>query len=121
MKRWIVAASLAALMMPVPAAAMTVDQFLARVNALKAKGLLAMFSSDIRVLKAEVDDANAAWQADKNARRAAGKPPLNCAPPGASLSRDEFLAALAELSPAQRAMSMREGFAYVAIAKFPCR
>lgn len=121
MKRWIVAAAFAALMAPASAQAMSVDQFLEKVAALKAKGMLAIFSSDIGVLKAEITGANAAWQADKNARKAAGLPPRNCAPPGAKLSQEEFLAALKALPPAQRAMSMKEGFALVAINKFPCR
>ncbi len=117
---WVVAA-VAAAMMPLAAQAMTVDQFLARANALKAKGVMAMLSSDIGVLKAEIADATTAWKADKAARKAAGQPPLACAPEGTKMTSDELLKWFAALPPAQRAASVKEGFARVIIAHYPCR
>lgn len=116
---WIVTA-VAAAMMPLSAQAMTVDQFLARANALKAKGVMAMLSSDIGVLKAEIADATTAWKADKAARKAAGQPPLACAPEGTKMTSDELLKWFAALPPAQRAASVKEGFARVIVAHYPC-
>ncbi len=121
MRRWWVALAVAAMVVPGTAQAMTVDQFLARANALKAKGMMAMLSPDVGVLKSEMAEALQAWQAQKAARKAAGKPPLACAPEGTTMSRDEMLAALAALPPAQRAGSVRDGVARMFIARYPCR
>jgi hypothetical protein len=122
MRRWTkVAVAATAAMMPLAARAMTVDQLLARANALKAKGVMAMLSSDIGVLKGEVGDAVTAWKADKAARKAAGQPPLACAPEGSKMSSDELMKWFAALPPAQRAGSVKDGFAHVIIAHYPCR
>ncbi|MEG3144936.1 hypothetical protein U1839_09740 [Sphingomonas sp. RT2P30] len=117
----LVVAAVAAAMMPLAAQAMTVDQFLAKASALKAKGMMAMLSSDIGVLKAEIADATTAWKADKAARKAAGQPPLACAPEGTKMTSDELLKWFAALPPAQRAASVKDGFARVIIAHYPCR
>ncbi|MDH7975813.1 hypothetical protein QH494_26820 [Sphingomonas sp. AR_OL41] len=117
----LVVAAVAAAMMPLAAQAMTVDQFLAKASALKAKGMMAMLSSDIGVLKAEIADATTAWKADKAARKAAGQPPLACAPEGTKMTSDELLKWFAALPTAQRAASVKDGFARVIIAHYPCR
>jgi spore germination cell wall hydrolase CwlJ-like protein len=108
-------------MIPLAAQAMTVDQFLAKANALKAKGMMAMLSSDIGVLKAEIAEATSAWKADKAARKAAGKAPLACAPEGTKMTSDDLLKWFAALPPAQRAASVKDGFARVVIAHYPCQ
>ncbi len=113
--------AVAAAILPLSAQAMTVDQFLAKANALKAKGMMALFSSDIGLLKAEMGDAIKAWKADKAARKAAGKPPLACAPEGTKMNSDDLMKWLAALPPDQRAGSLREGFAHVVINRYPCR
>ena len=56
MRRWLVSLAVAAIMMPVAAQAMSVDQFLAKANALKAQGMMALLSPDVGVLKAEMAD-----------------------------------------------------------------
>jgi hypothetical protein len=109
-----------ATMAPAAAQAMSVDQFLARAKALKAKGMMALLSPDIGVLKAEMADAVKALQAEKAARKAAGKPPRVCAPEAARLTQDEMLGGLAALPPAQRAGSLKDGVSQVMMRRFPC-
>jgi hypothetical protein len=121
MRRWLVSLATVALIVPAAAQAMTVDQFLAKADALKARGMMAMLSPDVGVLKSEMAEALQAWQARKAARKAAGKPPLACAPEGTTMSRDEMLGALAALPPAQRAGSVRDGVARMFMAGYPCR
>jgi uncharacterized membrane protein YwzB len=121
MRRVTVLVAVIMVVMPVAAQAMTVDQFLAKANALKAKGMMALLSPDIGVLKAEMADAVKALQAEKAARKAAGKPPRVCAPEGTKLTQDEMLGGLAALPPTQRAGNLKDGVSQVMRNRFPCR
>jgi hypothetical protein len=120
MRRWLVSLAAVVIIMPVAAQAMTVDQFLAKANALKAQGMMALLSPDIGVLKAEMADAVQALKAEKAARKAAGQPPRVCAPEGTRLSQNEMLGSLAALPPAQRAGSLKDGVSQVMRNRFPC-
>jgi len=121
MRRWWVSLAVVAMLAPVAAQAMTVDQFLAKANALKAKGMMALLSPDVGVLKAEMADAVKTLQAEKAARKAAGKPPLVCAPEGTRLTQNEMLGGLAALPSAQRSGSLKDGVSQVMRNRFPCR
>ena len=103
------------------AAAMDVNTFLAKVGALKAKGPLAMFSSDLGLLKREAATATAQISADKKARAAAHRPPLYCAAEKARMSSDEMIAGLSEIPAAERSMSLKDGFLRVIVKRNPCR
>ncbi|MFC3579794.1 hypothetical protein [Sphingomonas hylomeconis] len=126
MKRMIMLA--AALAVPAAATAqvrapMSVQTFLSKVEALKAKGMMAMFSPDVKLLKAEMATVAAQLQAEKKAREAAGKPPLACPPKSDGKNKmgsEEFLTALRTIPPAQRGMSMKDGLSRVIVAKYPC-
>lgn len=120
MRRWLVYLAVAAIMMPVAAQAMSVDQFLAKANALKAQGMMALLSPDVGVLKAEMADAVQALKAEKAARKAAGQPPRVCAPEGTKLTQNEMLGSLAALPAAQRAGSLKDGVSQVMRNRFPC-
>ena len=121
MRRWaMIGVALAAAIAPVAAQAMTVDQFLAKANGLKAQGIMALLSPDIGVLKSEMSNAVAALKAEKAARKAGGKPPRSCAPEGTRLSQDEMLSGLAALTPAQRTSSLKDGVGQVLVNRFPC-
>lgn len=122
MRRIAAAAAALAACIAVPASAMDVATFLAKADALKAKGPMALFSSDIGVLKGEAKKATDAYLANKAARAAAGKPPIVCAPPGArKMGSDEFLTSLRAIPPAQRSISLTEGMTRVLQRKYPCR
>jgi hypothetical protein len=106
--------------LPATASAMSVADFLAKADALKAKGMAAMFSSDVGLLKAEIAGASAAYRADL----AAGKPPRSCPPPkgSAKMSSDELIANFRTIPAPQRATtSVRTAFANYLTKRFPCR
>ena len=126
MKRMMTAAAAVALLLPGVAQAqrMTVQTFLNKVDALKKKGMMAMFSSDVSLIKSEVKIATTQLQAEKKAREAAGKPPLACPPQPDGKNKmgsQEFMAALQAIPPAQRGMSLKDGMTRVFITKYPCR
>jgi hypothetical protein len=113
--------SLAALLMlPATANAMSVADFLAKADALKARGFTAMFSSDLALLKAEIASASTSYRADVEA----GKPPRTCAPPKGTvkMDSDELIANFRTIPAAQRnATSVRAAFANYMAKRFPCR
>lgn len=124
-KTLILTAALAALTLPAPALAaaggMSVAAFLAKADALKAKGAMAMFSSDFKVLKAEGQAAGKAYRARLDRERAAGNP-SSCPPKGTKVDSDQLLAHLRSYPAAQRpSISMKTAFADMFIKKYPCR
>lgn len=122
MRRLLVAAG-GLMLVAMPAQAMSVAEFLAKVNALKAKGTMAMFSSDIGLLKREVEGASAAYRGDLAAAAAAGKKPSSCPPPKgqAKLSSNELIAAFEKIPAAQRGISVKSAFAAMMQQRFPCK
>ncbi|WP_088308115.1 hypothetical protein [Novosphingobium sp. B 225] len=69
---------------------MSVAAFLAKADALKAKGAMALFSPDIKVLQQEGQAAGMAYKAQLEAERAAGRP-SSCPPKGVKVSSDQVL------------------------------
>ncbi len=109
-----------ALGLATPAAAeMSVGTFVGKADALKAKGILAMASSDIGLLKAEVQSAGTAYRARLAADQAAKRPVHSCPPPKGSVTMqsDELIAHFRTL-PA--ATGVNDGFAALMKKKFPC-
>lgn len=88
----------AALLVVSPAAAapgdMSVSAFLAKADALKAKGILALGSSDIKLLQSEGKAAGAAYRKRIKADLAQKRPPHSCPPAKATVKSDEFIAHL---------------------------
>lgn len=111
------------MLVAVPAEAMSVAEFLAKVNALKAKGAMAMFSSDIGLLKQEMEGASAAYRADLATAVAAGKQPSSCPPPKGQvkMGSSELIAAFEKIPPAQRGISVKQAFAAMMQQRFPCK
>jgi hypothetical protein len=123
MKRWWLIAGAVALM-PASAQAMTVEEFLVKARALKAKGPLALFSSDLAPVKAEIKAVATAYRADLRADRAAGRAPHSCPPPegseAAKIKPAVFLAELEKIPPQQRSMSMKTAFYQIMKRRWPC-
>lgn len=119
---WLVAGAL--VLMPVSAQAMTVEQFLVKAYALKAKGPFALFSSDLPVVKAEIKSVATSYRADLRADKAAGRPPHSCPPPegseAAKIKPAAFLAELEKIPPSQRSMSMKTAFYLIMKRRWPC-
>jgi len=114
-------ATAAILLAAAPAsAAMTVGTFLARANALKAQGPLALVSPDFQVLRGEAQAATAQLKAERDARKAKGLKPIACPPPGQSIGITEMLDGLGRLSPAEQKLPLKDGYAKVIAKRFPC-
>jgi hypothetical protein len=100
---------------------MSVAAFLAKVDGLKAKGMMAMFSGDIKVLKAEGMAAGEAYKKRLAAERTQGRP-SSCPPKGSTVNSDQLIAHLNTYAPAVRpATSMKTAFADYFIKTYPCR
>ena len=116
---------LAALAVIVPVGAlhaMTVAAFLEKADALQARGMMAMFSSDIGLLKGEVTSAGAALRNEVAAARRAGRQPAFCAPEQVRMSSNELLAFFRAIPPAQRQrLEVRDAMRFYMVRRFPCR
>lgn len=121
MRRLLTIATLIAL--PASAQAMTVAEFLAKANALKAKGLFAMGSPDIKLLTGEMTAVAQAYRADIEGARKAGRTPHSCPPPKGQtkLGSKELLADFEAIPPAQRGMSVKTAFYALMRKRYPCR
>lgn len=115
--------ALVAALMPIAAQAMTVSEFLAKADALKAKGLLAIGSSDVALLRQEVMSASDAYRAGLAAQIAAGKKPSSCPPPKgtAKITSDEIVANFKSLPPAQQKANVKDAFAAFMTKRYPCK
>ena len=116
-----VALSLAA----VPAVAahaqkMPVSQFLAKAEALQKKGAMALFSSDIGLLKREIQNSAKQLRTEQVAAQKAGRKTSTCMPAKASMNSNELLAHFRSIPPQQRNMSVKAGLMGLMQKKFPC-
>ena len=102
-------------------AKMTVGSFVTKAGALRANPLAALASPDLPVLKSEAQAATRELKAERDARKAAGKPPLACPPQGQSIGILEMLDGLAALPPVDRKLPLKDGYAKVIAKRFPCR
>ena len=100
---------------------MNVGLFLAKADALRAKGAMAMLSDDIEVLKDEGKAAAEAYKARLIKERAAGRP-SSCPPQGTGLDSNELLGFLKSYPANVRPrVSMKQAMAEFFIKKYPCR
>jgi hypothetical protein len=118
-------ASLGFLALAAPALAvggdMTVSTFLAKADALKAKGLMALGSSDIGLLRSEGQAAGAAYKARLEAERKAGKP-SSCPPKGTKVQSDKLIAFLRTYpEPARPRTTMKAAIADYFVKTYPCQ
>ena len=115
-----------ALTLAVPAAAkdgdMPLPEFLEKASRLEARGPLALFSSDLKLLEKEVKGGAVQYRARLESDAAEGRRPDSCPPRGMEISSDEFLAHLRSIPAARRArMNVRDGFAHFIRTRHPCR
>lgn len=105
-----------------PASAMTVAEFMAKVSALKAKGPMALFSSDIGVLKREGMAAGQSIRDEQDAAAAAGRPAQTCVPKGSKIGQNELLDYFGKIPPAQQQrLTVKQGMVGLLRQKWPCR
>lgn len=99
---------------------MSVAAFLGKADSLKAKGPMAMFSSDIGVLKAEGKAAGEAYRARLQSERATGKP-SSCPPKDTRVNSDKLIAHLRTYpAPVRPKISMKQAMADFFIKTYPC-
>jgi len=117
----VIAALLAGGMAMPASAAMTVGTFLARANALRDQGPMALMSPDFPALKAEAKAATTQLKAERAARAAAGKPPIACVPEGESVGIMDMLDGLSDLPASYQKRPLKDGYARVLTNLYPCR
>jgi hypothetical protein len=116
-----IAAMLAGGMAMPASAAMTVGTFLARANALRDQGPMALMSPEFPALKAEAKAATTQLKAERAARAAAGKPPIACVPEGESVGIMDMLDGLSDLPASYQKRPLKDGYARVLANLYPCR
>ena len=113
------------LLMPAVASAqsMNAQVFHQRATALEKKGMLALFSGDLKALMKEGKAAGAKARQQRLAAVAAGQKPRFCPPDQpVSITSNEFMKRLAAIPQAERSrIDMTEATGRILTQKFPCR
>ena len=101
---------------------MTVAEFLAKGDALKARGFLAIGSPDIALLRDTVKDAGLSYRAEIAASTIAGKPPRACPPPvgQAKIDGKTMMSAFTSIPPAKRTITVKTAFYRFMDKRYPC-
>jgi len=101
---------------------MTVGEFLTKANALKAKGLMALGSSDLKLLRNHMMAVATDYRRDIEGARTAGKPPHSCPPPKGKtkLGSNELLGEFEKIPPARRGVSTKAAFYDMMKRRYPC-
>jgi hypothetical protein len=120
-KKFLAAALLT--IVPVTAAnAMDVATFLTKADGLEKKGVLALMSSDYKLLTGEVQTASNALRAERLAAQKAGRRPAYCPAAKTSLTSRDILTAMRAVAPAQRPRTqVRDALRAYFARRFPCR
>lgn len=101
--------------------AMPVAVFLKKAEALGARGILAMFSGDMKMLVREIKAAGQAARAEQAAAVEAGRKPPFCIPSEAGAETEEVLTHFRAIPPAQRSrVEVAEAFRGLMVRKYPC-
>lgn len=99
---------------------MSVAMFIAKAEALRAKGAMALFSSDYGMLKSEITGSAQAFRRQIKAEGASGKPSA-CPPERAALTSDDIMAHMRGYPAAARArIQVSDAVADLFRKRFPC-
>ena len=118
------ASVLAVVAAPAMAQTMNAEAFNQRIQALKAKGAMAIFSGgELKALTAEGQAAGKAAREQRLAAVKAGQKPRFCPPEGPQkMGSDEFMTRLAAIPQAERQkIDMTEAMTRMLAVKFPCK
>lgn len=101
---------------------MPLSQFLERATALEKKGAMALFSSDMKRLKKEMQTSAKELRAERLAAQRTGKKPAFCPPEKQSgLAVGEILGHFRSIPAAERnRMTSKDGFRSLMVKKYPC-
>ncbi|HYI41122.1 MAG TPA: hypothetical protein VE053_12475 [Allosphingosinicella sp.] len=116
-------AALALALVPLGAAqAMDVATFLVKADAVQKKGMLALMSSDYKLLMREIETQAGALRAERLAAERARRRPAYCPPAKQSLTAKEILTAFRTISAAQRPrIQVKDALRALMARKYPCR
>ena len=116
---------LAAFLLATPLAAanaMDVATFVTKADALEKKGMMALFSSDYKLLKGEIERASAQLRAERTAAQKAKRPMAYCPPAKSGLDVKELLANFRSIPAAQRPrIQVKDALRNLLARKYPCR
>ncbi len=122
MKFKLLAAALLAVVPLGAAQAMDVATFLVKAEALEKKGMLALMSSDYKLLTREIETHAGALRAERLAAQKAGRKPAYCPPAKQSLTSKEILTAFRTIPVAQRPrIQVKDALRALMARKYPCR
>ena len=100
---------------------MPLDQFLAKATAVEKKGAMAVFSSDVRLLKKEMAASAEYLRTERLATQSGGRKPAYCPPAKQSLNNVEILTHFRAIPAAQRnVMRTKDAFRSLLAKKYPC-
>jgi hypothetical protein len=122
MKMKLMAAALLVALPVTAAQAMKVALFLDKADALERKGMMALFSPDYKLLKAEVEADIGALRQERLAAKAAGRAQAYCPVDGQpGLNSNEILAAFRTIPAAKRdRVEVKDALRALLARKFPC-
>jgi hypothetical protein len=117
-----IVATMVALAISAAAPAMPVQTFLTKVEALQAKGLGAMFSTDFRLLSNTIKADAKALKAEREADKAVGRTPAYCPGDRVVLKSSEIVGAMRAVPAPERARTdTRDALRAYFAKRFPCR
>lgn len=101
---------------------MPLPQFLSKAHALEKRGAMALFSSDMGLLKKEIRASAGALRTERVAAQRAGRKSAYCPPEKqAGLGVGEILGHFRSIPPERRArMTTRDAFRSLLAKKYPC-
>jgi hypothetical protein len=104
------------------AAAMNLQQFVEKADAVEKKGMMALFSSDYKALKREIEASSLQLRAERLAAVKASRRPAYCPTGKGGMDVEELLAHFRAIPPAQRArLEVKDGLRSFYAKKHPCR
>jgi hypothetical protein len=122
LKKKLLAAALLTIVPCGAAQAMDVATFLAKADALQKKGMMALMSSDYKLLKNEVVAQSQLLRAERLAAQRAGRKPAYCPAAKSDLTSGEILAAFRTVPAAQRPrIQVKDALRALLARKYPCR
>jgi hypothetical protein len=121
MKLRIMFSAVTAAFAPAAADAMPVDVFLAKAQTLQSKGMLAMFSGDVKVLLDTIKADAAALRGERETAVAAHRTPPYCPPGPVNMDQKEIFAAMQAVPAPERSRTdTRTALRTHLARRFPC-
>ncbi|MEA3066051.1 MAG: hypothetical protein QOJ27_2508 [Sphingomonadales bacterium] len=122
MKKKLLAAVVLTILPLSAAGAMDVATFLGKADALQKKGMMALFSSDYKALKAQIEADSQTLRNERLAAERAHRRGAYCPPAKPGLNSNEILAAFRSIPAAQRArIDTKDALRALLARKYPCR